>query len=89
MDNLTRSLSEEIADLDEARLQLVRLFVRQVVACNDPDMVRNFLAWRDDPRLDSLLDLAAELDDERRDQLLFAAEDLYTEIAGRKPKARA
>jgi len=88
MDNITRSLSEEIAELDGARQQLVRIVVRQMVACNDPDMVRTFLAWRDDPRLESLLDLAAELDDERRDQLLFAAEDLYTEQLGGRPRAR-
>lgn len=41
-------------------------------------MVQTFLSWRADPRIDSILDLAASLGDEGRDQLLFAAEDLFS-----------
>jgi len=59
------------------------------IACHDPDVVQTFLAWRSDPKLESILDLAAALDDDSRDQLLFSAEDLYSEAAMRVPKARA
>ncbi len=61
------------------QLALVCEFIEQILACSDPDIVQTFLSWRADPRIDSILDLAASLGDEGRDQLLFAAEDLYSD----------
>ncbi len=68
-----------IASLDQGRFRLVEQFVEQILLCHDPDVVRNFMEWRDDPKISSLVEIAAELHDEKRDQLLFAAEELYDE----------
>lgn len=90
MQDASRSrLLAQIAALDERQVDLVLKVTRQLVACHDPDVVQTFLAWRCDPKLESILDLAAALDDDGRDQLLFSAEDLYSEMAMRVPKARA
>jgi len=62
--------------LGAEQMHLVQMFVQQIVLCHDPDAVASFLAWRTDPKLESILDLAAKMGDEDRDQLLFFAEDL-------------
>lgn len=72
-------LAGRLAELSDVQLALVGEFIDQILRCEDPDVVRTFLSWRTDPRIDSILDLAATLGDEARDQLLFAAEDLYSE----------
>lgn len=79
----------QVAELDDRRLALLKRLVDQILVCNDPDIVETFVAWRNDPRIDSILDLASSLDDERLDQLLFAAEDLFSESEGRRPRVRA
>lgn len=78
-----------VAMLDDERRALLRRIVDQLLVCNDPDIVESFVAWRTDPRVESLLQLAAKLDDERLDQLLFAAEDLFSESRQRYPPVRA
>lgn len=78
-------LLELVLSLDADLVPLLSVFARQVLACHDPDAVRAFLRWRDDPRLESLLQIAALLDDEALDQLVFAAEDLLAETAGPQP----
>ena len=79
MITVKQRVEERLGGLSDEQLALVNEFIDQVLACEDPDVVRTFLMWRSDPRIDSILDLAATLGDEGRDQLLFAAEDLYSE----------
>lgn len=79
----------QLSDLDDRRLTLLQRIADQLLICNDPDIVETFTAWRNDPRIESVLSLAGSLDDERLDQLLFAAEDLYAETQNRTPRARA
>ncbi len=67
----------KIRSMNAKELELLLSFADQVVACFDPDAVEDFLSWRTDPQIGSLLQLAAALDEERREQLLFAAEDYY------------
>jgi hypothetical protein len=71
--------------MTQEELALLRLFADQIVACYDPEVVAQFLAWRNDPRIGSLLQIAAALGDDMRDELLFRAEDcLRHEIAGHR-----
>lgn len=79
----------QVSALDDRRLALLRRIVEQILVCNDPDIVDTFVAWRNDPRIESILSLAGSLDDERLDQLLFAAEDLFAEVDQATPRARA
>jgi len=79
MSKVRQSLSDRLEGLSDLQLALVIEFVEQILSCEDPDVVQTFLSWRADPRIDSILDLAASLGDEGRDQLLFAAEDLYND----------
>lgn len=74
-----RRLLARLDHLEEDQLRLVDRFVQQILRCHDPEVVKVFLNWRRDPRIGSVLELAADLDDEDRDQLLFFAEALYDE----------
>lgn len=78
--NVERFRPQEGEARDALCLRLAARFIDQVIANEDPDAVDAFLRWRDDPRIGSLLELAAHLDDDRLDQLLFAAEDLFSEM---------
>ena len=78
-DALERSVEARLRVLEPEKLALVEVFIDQILKWHDPDVVEAFLAWRRDGRIGSILELAAELGDEGRDQLLFFAEDLYTE----------
>ncbi len=72
-----------LAAMTEHELDLLRVFADQIAACHDPEVVAQFLAWRNDPRIGSLLQIAAALGDDMRDELLFRAEDcLRQEIGG-------
>lgn len=73
-----QELSLKLTELDDRRLDLVRRFVEELLICHDPDIVETFLAWRSDPNLGSILELAAAVSGEMREQLLFMAEDLYS-----------
>lgn len=76
---LRAELLDLIASLDLPEMQSVQAFAQQVIRCNDPDAVAAFLKWREDPRLESVLQLASALDDDATDQLVFCAEDLYSD----------
>ena len=65
--------------LNSDQLALILEFTEQIVACFDPDAISDFLHWRSDPKLGTVLQLAAALDDEALDQLLFHAEEYYQE----------
>ncbi|PWR01153.1 hypothetical protein DKT77_18520 [Meridianimarinicoccus roseus] len=82
-------LTDLMQSLDPARQHLARQFIVQILQCHDPDVVGTFLEWRRDPCIDSLLVIAASLEPDYRDQLLFAAEDLFSEQEIGKPKASA
>jgi hypothetical protein len=77
--DVRQKMNEGLARLDDEQLALVQTFIDQILLCHDPDVVSAFLAWRCDARIGSILDLAAALGDEGRDQLLFAAEELYSD----------
>jgi len=62
--------------MSDERVRLVAQFIAQIATVHDPDVVKTFMAWRSDPRLDTLLLLAGKFDDDALDQLLFMAEDL-------------
>lgn len=70
-------VERSLSNLNEAQIALVEQFVDQIVRCHDPDAIRSFLALREDPRIESILSLVTDLEEEKRDQLLFAAEELY------------
>ncbi|MEM9032128.1 MAG: hypothetical protein AAGB18_05730 [Pseudomonadota bacterium] len=72
------ALPARLAGLDPPRRKLMREFLNEVVVCYDPDVVHDFLQWRGDPTLSSILQLAASMSPEMREQLLFAAEELYS-----------
>jgi hypothetical protein len=78
-----------VSELDAERLKLLERIMDQILVCNDPDIVETFVAWRNEPRIESVLSLAGSLDEERLDQLLFAAEDLFAETQQASPRARA
>ncbi|EAQ26465.1 MULTISPECIES: hypothetical protein [unclassified Roseovarius] len=74
-----------LRNLSNARVRLVAEFIAQIAMVHDPDVVKTFLAWRSDPRLDTLLLLASELDVDALDQLLFKAEDLSAQTHDMMP----
>ena len=76
--NHTR-MARLLSSLNDEQVSIVEAFVAQILKCHDPDVVRSFLAWRQDPRVESILSLVTDLDDEQVDQLLFTAEELYDE----------
>lgn len=78
-------LISRINGLSLADLEVVLAFTRDVVIQHDPDVVADFREWYTDPRIGSILQLAAGLSDDLRDQLLFVAEDFY---ASERPKRR-
>lgn len=69
------ALGHLLEGLDPKRLSLVREFVSQVIACHDPHVVEQFLKWRSDPTLESILQLASSMDDDAREQVLFTLEE--------------
>ena len=76
-DRLKDELYVELADLKERQLTLVLNFIAQILKCHDPDVVHDFLELHGDPTLGSILQIAASLGEEAREQLLFSAEELY------------
>jgi hypothetical protein len=71
---LRDQLVQRIQTLSEVELSLAIDFLEQIVARHDPDVVREFLSYRDDPRIESILQIAASLSEPEREQLLFDAE---------------
>lgn len=74
---LRAQISERVATLTGSEAEVVLKFIDELVLCYDPDVIHDFLQWREDPRLASLLQLGAKLSEDMRDQLLFHAEDLF------------
>lgn len=74
---LRAQLAERTRHLNGREAKLMLEFLEELLVCYDPDVVHDFMEWRKDPRLTSLLQLAARLSDDMRDQLLFFAEDLF------------
>jgi hypothetical protein len=74
-----RSLVEAFGCCDDPRLDLIRRFTEEVIATHDPNAVDTFLAWKAQPVLDTLLLLAARLNEDAQDELLSHAEDLWRE----------
>lgn len=77
-----------IAKLNLPELEVVRDFVTQIVQYFDPAVIRSFLRWHEEPRIGSILQIAAELDDDQLDQLLFCAEDLHSEVRSQPERYR-
>ena len=71
---LRHRLRERLATLSAHELAVVLEFTEQIVVNFDPDAVSEFLSWREDPRIESILQIASSLDEAGRDQLLFDAE---------------
>ena len=80
---LLGQLINKIRHMNEKEIDLLLAFAEQIIACYDPDVVDDFIRWRDDPRLSSILQLAAAMSSDMRDQLLFEAEAFY---ADERPK---
>lgn len=79
---LRNELGVKLGELDARQLDLVLQFIAQIVLCHDPDAIRDFLEWRNDPEIGSILQIASSVPPEVREQLLFAAEELYsTEVS--------
>jgi hypothetical protein len=77
-DKIRDELSTKLAGLDEPQLELLLEFIEQVIDCHDPEAVGTFLDWRKDPLIGSILQLASALSGDQREQLLYAAETLYS-----------
>jgi len=74
-----------LRDMPRDRVATIAKFIIQIAVVHDPDVVKTFVAWRADPRLDTLLHLASMLDDDALDELIFTAEDLTVAQAGQDP----
>lgn len=74
---LRKSLADRVSTLTAGEASVALGLIDQLVVCFDPDIVHDFTEWRNDARLASILQLAARLDDELRDQVLFFVEDLF------------
>ncbi len=74
-----------ISSLSDAQFGIVAQFVRQVLSCHDPDVVHSFVEWRHDPIIGSILSIAADLDEDHREQLLYLAEDILRQQSGHTP----
>ena len=68
-------LIKALARMSQRRLKILLHFTRQILEVEDPQVVEAFVAWRNDPKIDTLLNIASALDEEELDQLLFFAED--------------
>lgn len=66
----------KVIHFDEKRLALVNSFIEQVAEIHDPDAVETFLCWKTHPVLDTILLLAAKLDEDAQYEVLNLAEDL-------------
>ena len=74
---LRKNLLERVTNLTAGEARVALDLIDQLVVCFDPDIVDDFKEWHEDPRLSSILQLVARLDDDLRDQVLFFTEDLF------------
>lgn len=68
-------LIKALARMGQIRIKILLHFTRQILEVEDPQVVEAFVAWGNDPKIDTLLNIASALDEEKLDQLLFFAED--------------
>lgn len=80
---LRAKLLDLLLTLELRELGLVQTFCAQVLRAYDPDVIDAFLRWRDDPRIETLMQIAACLDDDGLEQLLFDAEDIQSDSRSR------
>lgn len=80
---LRTRLERRVRKLGETQAQIMLDFIEEVVEHHDPDVVHDFVRLRQDPRIQSVIQLAAGLSDEGCDQLLFAAEGIFADEAPR------
>ncbi len=80
-EELRGRLTERLATLSSNELAVVLEFAEQIVVNFDPEAVSQFLSWRDDPRIESILQIASALDEAGREQLLFDAENRIVALA--------
>ena len=80
---LKDELSGKLSGLDMRQLEVLLDFVNNVVLCHDPEVVQEFQQWREDPTIGSILQIATSISGEMREQLLFAAEELFSTEAVR------
>lgn len=78
-DTIESAILSRLAGLDDRRRFILLQFLDQIVSHHDPDVIEDFIAWRSDPMIESLLQLAAAASAEMREQLLFTAEQLYSD----------
>lgn len=77
---LRAELLDLLLKMDLQDLSLIKHFCSQILRCHDPEVVDAFLRWREEPRIETLMQIAATLDDDSLDQLLFCAEDIQSEV---------
>jgi hypothetical protein len=67
--------------LDEEKLLLLAEAAAELAAFGDSDGLASFRRWRDDPQMETLMSLAARLDAEALEQLVFEAEERVIDTA--------
>lgn len=66
----------------DAPYSVAKAFFAEISMTNDSGVLEEFLSWRTEPRVSSLVQLALGVGSDRLDQLLFVAEDLYSDAMG-------
>lgn len=77
------AIVEILVKLPTDRVMVVSEFIAQSAKFDDPDVLKTFVAFRRDPRLDSLLHLVSQFDDDEIDQVIFFAEDIFAQQSKR------
>ncbi len=67
-----------ITKLGELQFGLVAAIAEELSDTNDMSIAKSFLAWRRNPRISSLVEMAMNISTDDLDQLLFLAEDYYS-----------
>ncbi|MEO1019301.1 MAG: hypothetical protein AAFY56_16655 [Pseudomonadota bacterium] len=67
------------------QMNLAEAFWDEIDLLGDPGVIQAFLAWRREPRISSIVDLAMCIASDDLDQLLFAAEDYYLNVVTQAP----
>ena len=70
-----------LARLPRDRIMVISEFIEQTAKFDDPEVLETFIAFRQDPRLDTLLHLVSPFDDDDVDPVVFFAEDIFAQQA--------
>ena len=73
------AIVEILVRLPTDRVMVVSEFIAQSAKFDDPEVLETFVAFRHDPRLDTLLHLVSQFDDDDIDQVVFFAEDIFAQ----------